>query len=69
MLSLSGLVGIVIYLIIAGLILWLLFWLVNYVGLPEPFNKVAHVILAIVAVLVIIGILLSLVGGTPIFRP
>jgi succinate dehydrogenase/fumarate reductase cytochrome b subunit len=69
MLSLSGAVTVVVYLIVAGLILWLLFWLVNYCGLPEPFNKVAHVVLAVIAVLVVIGILLSLVGGTPVFRP
>jgi len=68
-LSLQGLVTVVVYLIVAGLIMWLLWWLVDYVGLPEPFNKVARVILAILAVLVVIGILLSLVGGTPIFRP
>jgi hypothetical protein len=69
MISLQSLVTVVVYLIVAGLIMWLLWWLIDYVGLPEPFNKVARVIMAIVAVLVIIGILLSLVGGTPVFRP
>jgi hypothetical protein len=69
MLSLSALVTVIIYLIVAGLIFWLLWWLVGYVGLPEPFRKVANVVLAIAAVLVIIGVLLSLVGGQPIFRP
>jgi hypothetical protein len=69
MLSLTALVSVVVYLIVAGLIFWLLWWLINYVGLPEPFRKVASVILAILAVLVVIGILLSLVNGTPIFRP
>jgi hypothetical protein len=69
MVSLSAAVMILVYLIVAGLIFGLLWWLVGYVGLPEPFNKVARVILAVLAVLVIIGILLSLVGGTPVFRP
>jgi hypothetical protein len=58
-----------VYLIVAGLIFWLLWWLIGYVGLPEPFNKVAHVVLAVAAVLVVIGILLSLTNGTPLFRP
>ena len=62
MITLSSLVGLIVYLIIAGLILWLLYWLIGYVGLPEPFNKVAHVILAIAAVLIIISILLGMVG-------
>jgi uncharacterized membrane protein len=69
MISLNGLVRIVIYCIVAGLIFWLLFWLISYCGLPEPFNKVARVILAVFAVLVVIGILLSLVSPAPIFGP
>jgi hypothetical protein len=69
MFSLTAVVTILVYLIIAGLVFWLLWWLVGYVALPEPFNKVARVVLAIAAVLVIIGILLSLVSGVPLFRP
>jgi len=68
MLSLSAVVYVLIYLIVAGLVFFLLHWLISYVGLPEPFNKVAHIVLAVAAVLVIIGILLSLTGGTPVFR-
>jgi hypothetical protein len=67
MIALESLVYAVVYLIIAGLILWLLHWLIGYAGLPEPFAKVARVILAIFAVLIIIGVLLSLVGR-PIVR-
>lgn len=69
MISLTALVSLVIYLVVAGLIFWLLWWLIGYCGIPEPFNKVARVILAVLAVLVCIGLLLSLVGGTPVFRP
>ncbi len=69
MISLSGAVSIIIYLVVVGLVFWLLWWLVNYIAPPEPFRKVANVILAILAVLVVIGILLSFVGGTPVFRP
>jgi hypothetical protein len=70
MISLSGAVTVVVYLIVAGLVFWLLMWLVNYINPPDPFKKVANVILAILAVLVAIGILLSLTGGAgPIFRP
>lgn len=69
MISVSGAVTVILYLIVAGLVFWLLYWLINFVGLPEPFRKVATVVLAILAVLVVISILLSLVGGQPIFRP
>ena len=52
----------VIWLIVYGVILWLLWWLLNYVNPPEPFKKVGNVILAIIAVVLIINVLLGLAG-------
>jgi len=52
-----------IYIIVAGLVWWLLSWLVDYCGLPQPFNKVAKVILAVVAVLFLINAIMSAVGS------
>jgi len=69
MISLSAAVMLIVYLLVAGLIFYLLHWLIGYVGIPDPFAKVARIILAILAVLVVIGLLLSLVGGGPVFRP
>ena len=69
MISIHTAVTVIVYLIVAGLIFGLLWWLVNYCDLPEPFAKFARVALAILAVLVIIGILLSLVTGHSIFVP
>jgi len=67
MLSLESLVMFVIYLIVAGLIFGLLIWLIDFCGTPEPFRRIARVVLAIFAVLVVIGALLSLVGH-PLIR-
>jgi hypothetical protein len=69
MISLSGAVMVILYLLIAGIVFGLLWWLISYINPPEPFKKIANVVLAILAVLVVIGILISLVNGTPIFRP
>ncbi len=69
MVSISAAVTLVLYLIIAGLIFGLLWWLIGYCAIPEPFNKLARVILAVLAVFVCIGLLLSLVGGQALFRP
>ncbi len=69
MISISVAVNVILYILVAGVIFGLLWWLVQYVNPPEPFKKLANVILAVLAVLVIIGILLSLVNGTPMFRP
>ena len=58
----STLVNAVIWILVAGLIFWLLNWLINYVGVPEPFNKIAKVLIAIVAVVMLINALLTIAG-------
>ena len=65
--SMAGLLSIIMWLIIIGGIAWLLWWLVSYIGLPAPFDKVARVIIAVVAVFLLINLLLGLVGE-PIVR-
>ena len=61
-LSLGGLMPLLIEIIIAGLIFYLLWWFIGYVGIPEPFNKVARVVIALVALIYLINLLLSLSG-------
>lgn len=65
--TIATLVNVLIYLLIVGGICWLLWWLIGFIGLPEPFNKVARVIVAVVAVLLCINLLLGLGGGSPYF--
>ena len=59
----SALISLVIWLIVIGLIVWLLFWLLSYIGIPEPFNKITRAIIAIVAVVLLINVLLGLTGN------
>ena len=63
----SLLVHLLVELIVIGLVCWLIWWLIGFVGLPEPFNKVARVLVAVVAVLFLINLLLGL-NGTPMVR-
>ena len=67
MISGAALITAVVYLVVLGLVFWLLWWLVDYVAPPEPFRKIANVILAIAAVLIVISVLLGLVGH-PLIR-
>lgn len=52
-----------IWLIVALLIIGLLFWLIDYAGVPAPFNKIAKVVLAIIGVIIVINALLGLTGS------
>jgi uncharacterized membrane protein len=61
--SASSLVNMLVWIIVIGLIFGLLWWLIGYAALPEPFAKVAKVILALVAVLILINFLLGFAGA------
>ena len=51
-----------IWLVIAGLIFWIIQWGLAEIGLPEPFAKIATVLLVLFVVVVVINALLTLVG-------
>jgi hypothetical protein len=61
----SDLLSLLLTLIVVGLICWLLWWFIGYAGPPEPFNKVARVIIALVAIVFLINVLMGL-GGHPL---
>jgi hypothetical protein len=52
-----------IWIVVAGVIFYLLWWLLNVLALPAPFDKVARAILAVVAVVILIKFLLALLGN------
>jgi hypothetical protein len=62
---LATLIQLVVYLVVVGLVLWLLTWLIDYIPVPDPFNRVAKIVIMIVGVLIVCYVLLGLVGDTP----
>lgn len=61
--SIDALLNIVIWIIVLGAICGLLWWLIDFLGTPAPFNRVAKGVVAVVAVIFLIKILLGLVSG------
>lgn len=56
----EGLVGLLIFVLVLGLIIWVGIWLIGYIGVPEPFGKIA------IAILAIIGLILLLTRALPL---
>jgi len=56
------LVRAIFLIIVLGAVLWLLHWLIMYLGLGEPYTKVANGILAVGGVFALIAIILDLAG-------
>lgn len=67
MFSGEALLRAVIYLIVVGVIFWLITYLIKKLPIPDPFATVINVILVVAAVLICINVLLGL-AGTPIVR-
>ena len=65
--SIESLVRVVVTLCVLGGICWLLYWLVGFIGIPDPFAKVARAIIAVFAVLCLISMLLDF-AGHPVVR-
>lgn len=60
-LNMDSLLQGLIYLVIVGLIAWLIWWFIGYIGLPAPFDKVARVIVALVVLVLLIQFLLRFI--------
>ncbi len=69
MISISALVHVVLALIIGGLIVGILHWAIDAAGTPQPYNRVAKVILIVLTVLILCGALLGMISVKPILVP
>ena len=67
MIDAQSLVTTLVQLVIWGLILYVLWWAIGKVGLPEPFAKIALVVLVVLTVIILLNILLGFTGA-PLFR-
>jgi hypothetical protein len=67
--TIEGLIALAIYIIVIGLIVWLLLWAIQQVPLPAPFGQVARVLIIVIAVLIVCYLLLGLISsGVPKLR-
>jgi hypothetical protein len=59
----GSLIALVIYVVVIGLILWLLNYLVDAVPMEPPFKRVAKIAILVIGVLVVILLLLQFIGA------
>ena len=63
--------GTLIYLLVVCVVIGLIWWVADYLPVPEPLNKLIKVVSIVVGVIIIIYALLGLggVGGVPKLTP
>lgn len=59
----DSLVNALIWLVAIGIVCWLLWWFLDFAKVPEPFNKVGRVLIALVAVIFLIRFVMSIAGS------
>lgn len=52
----------VVYLIVVGLVLWLIIYVADMIPMPPPFHQVIRAVVAVIGVIILIYLLLALVG-------
>lgn len=57
-----ALINLIVYLLIVGILLALVWYVLDAIPIPEPINRIVKVVVVVVAALVIILVLLQLVG-------
>ncbi len=57
-----SIVGLLIYLIVIGVIVGLVFYIVQALPIPDPLGRIIKVIAMVVAVLFVVLVLLQLIG-------
>jgi hypothetical protein len=67
MVTSSALVTLLITLVILGLVVWVVFWGLGQIGVPEPFNKIIRAIIIIVVVVYLVSVLMGF-AGHPLLR-
>lgn len=57
-----GLIHLVIWIIVVGLIVWLLIYALDAISPPEPFHRVGRAMIIVIACLIVILLLLQVLG-------
>lgn len=52
-----------VYLLVVFIVLGVGFWLIDYLPVPQPLNKLAKIVLIVIGVIAIVYTLLTVVGG------
>jgi hypothetical protein len=69
MLSIAALINLLIYLVVLGIIVALVFWVVDAIPIPQPFNRIIKIVATVLVVLIVILLLLNLAGIATVAPP
>ena len=57
-----ALINLIVWLLITGILVALVYWVLDAIPIPEPINRIVKVVLVVLVCLVVILMLLNLIG-------
>jgi glucan phosphoethanolaminetransferase (alkaline phosphatase superfamily) len=57
-----ALINLIVWLLIVGILVALVYWVLDAIPIPDPLNRIAKVVLMVLVVLVVVLMLLNLIG-------
>lgn len=58
----TGLINLIVYLLVLGIVVALIYYVVDAIPLPEPINRIVKVAVVVLCALAVILLLLQLIG-------
>ena len=57
-----GLLNLIVWLLIVGVLIALVYWVVDAIPIPQPINRIIKIVIVVLAAVALILLLLQLVG-------
>lgn len=58
----SGLVTLIVWLLVVGVLIALVYYVADAIPLPQPLNKIVKIVVMVLACIVVLVLLLNLIG-------
>lgn len=58
----SGLIALLLYIVVIGVVLWLALYIMNTLPMAEPFRQVGRTVIVVIGALILILLLMNFIG-------
>ena len=60
----TAFIGLLIYLIIAGVVIGLVYYIVDAIPIPDPLGRIIKIVAIVIGCIIVISILMQFAGGS-----
>lgn len=57
-------IDLLIYIVVVCVVIGVAWWILDYVPVPEPLNRIAKIVIIVIGLIIIVSVLLRLTGAS-----